>query len=596
MIQSPRCPFFSLLCALFLLCIHSSLSAQSLEEILQKHKEAVRSTEDTTFIQSTIAKGEMNISSIIAPITVWTSHHRSRMEATFNNLTMFFVQNDSLTWQYNPVTQQNVVTKKTHSKEGSMNLMKDDIIHYPDNGITLTLKGKVRLDSIPAYALKVVTREGERATFYIDRRNYLICAKETATDTAYFLNYVVREQYVYPSIIIQRSPAQNIQMTFSEMLLNPEIPDSLFFIPEHIVRQYKGEPTTDAVRALLNEGRALHGAGELEKALKVYDKAIKTDHTAAVLYNARGLVYMDLKKYYDAINDFSRALELAPSFANALNNRGLAKYNLNDFGNALEDFNQSLALDSTLAVAYSNRGLVYLQTEEYDKAHNDFLTATELDPDKAMYHYNLGVSAAEMGLYEKALGAYRKSMQLGMLTASVYNYKGVSEYQLEQYDSAVVSFLVAIKMDKESATYHENLGRTYYELAQYKDSEKQFQLSLEIDPDQHNLYNMLGLCSFSEENYKASIKRFSQAIELNPDNALYFDNRASAREELEDYEGAIADCSESIKLYPNDPAVFYKRGMLKIYTSKKIEGCLDLATANEMEYEPAHDAIIENCH
>ena len=65
---------------------------------------------------------------------------------------------------------------------------------------------------------------------------------------------------------------------------------------------------------------------------------------------------------------------------------------------------------------------------------------------------------------------------------------------------------------------------------------------------------------------------------------------------LEDYEGAIVDYSESIKLYPQDPNVFYKRGMIKLYTSKKIEGCLDLATANEMSHEPAREAIMKNCH
>ena len=65
---------------------------------------------------------------------------------------------------------------------------------------------------------------------------------------------------------------------------------------------------------------------------------------------------------------------------------------------------------------------------------------------------------------------------------------------------------------------------------------------------------------------------------------------------LEDYVGAVKDYSESIRIYPNDPHVFYKRGIIKIHTSQKMEGCLDLATANEMKYEPAREAIMKNCN
>jgi hypothetical protein len=65
---------------------------------------------------------------------------------------------------------------------------------------------------------------------------------------------------------------------------------------------------------------------------------------------------------------------------------------------------------------------------------------------------------------------------------------------------------------------------------------------------------------------------------------------------MEDYEGAIADYGESIRLYPNDASIFYRRGLLKIHTSKKLEGCMDLGTAHEMKYEPAKDAIMKNCN
>jgi tetratricopeptide (TPR) repeat protein len=104
------------------------------------------------------------------------------------------------------------------------------------------------------------------------------------------------------------------------------------------------------------------------------------------------------------------------------------------------------------------------------------------------------------------------------------------------------------------------------------------------------------LCKYKEENYKGAIKNFSKSIEMDGKNAAYYDNRAAAKEMIEDYEGAITDYGESIRVYPNDASVFYKRGLIKLYTSKKMEGCIDLGTAHEMKYEPAKDAIFQNCN
>jgi tetratricopeptide (TPR) repeat protein len=114
--------------------------------------------------------------------------------------------------------------------------------------------------------------------------------------------------------------------------------------------------------------------------------------------------------------------------------------------------------------------------------------------------------------------------------------------------------------------------------------------------DDAEAHNMIGLCKYREEDYSGAIKKFSRSIELAPKNAQYLDNRASAKEHIQDFEGAIADYSASIGLYPSDPEVYYKRGLVKIHTSKKLEGCMDLGTASEMKHEGAKEAIRKNCN
>jgi len=58
----------------------------------------------------------------------------------------------------------------------------------------------------------------------------------------------------------------------------------------------------------------------------------------------------------------------------------------------------------------------------------------------------------------------------------------------------------------------------------------------------------------------------------------------------------LRNYSEFINILPSDPEVLYKRGLVKIHTSQKLEGCMDLGTAKEMGFADASEAIIKHCN
>ena len=66
---------------------------------------------------------------------------------------------------------------------------------------------------------------------------------------------------------------------------------------------------------------------------------------SAETYFNRGLAKLELKDYYGAIADYTRAIELNPQYADAYNNRGYAKSNLKDYNGAIADMNEALRLD-----------------------------------------------------------------------------------------------------------------------------------------------------------------------------------------------------------------------------------------------------------
>jgi tetratricopeptide (TPR) repeat protein len=114
------------------------------------------------------------------------------------------------------------------------------------------------------------------------------------------------------------------------------------------------------------------------KALSYWNKAIRKNSKSAELYNNRGLAYYNLKKYQQAVKDFSQAIRMKPQEATAYNNRGNAYYEMFKYDLAETDFNKSIELNPDYASAYLNRGLVYYQLDNNPKACADFANACDL--------------------------------------------------------------------------------------------------------------------------------------------------------------------------------------------------------------------------
>lgn len=589
--------------AVFLLCLSfTGALAQSEKDIVSRYKTAVAKNLDESSLRSMVLSGNFIVQKIDLPVVIaYKPKNLMRFEATFQNLKFFQVTNDSLQWDYNPMTGVNKVTRIDKENNGikkrnsSFDFINYDLLHEPDKDHKLKLIGKEKLDSIEVYHLELTRSNKEKTLYYISTKNHLIYKIKDKDGFRYFANYTFQGGYVFPKFIIESNPEQYMEGRFHDFKYNQDLPDSLFVIPRQVLEEKKSLEKTK--NRLLDSADSLHGIAMDEKAIELYTKAIQSNDRNFRAYNSRGLARIGVKEYYEAIADFNKAIEINPSQSNvALNNRGLAKFYLGDKEGAVGDYTKSIELDKTFIVAIKNRGLAYIHLGKYELGANDFKDALKINPQDGEAHFKLGVALAQLEKLDEALASYQLARKCKFSNAELYNYKGVSEYQLEKYDSAKTDFQMAINLDPDNLQYIENLGRALFELEDYVAANEQFHLYLSKKDDQPEIINLVGLCKYRDENYKGAIKDFTRSIELNGNNATYFDNRAAAKEMVEDYTGAIKDYTESIRIYPNDASVFYKRGMIKIYTSQKMEGCLDLATSNEMKYEPAKEAIMKNCN
>jgi tetratricopeptide (TPR) repeat protein len=101
-------------------------------------------------------------------------------------------------------------------------------------------------------------------------------------------------------------------------------------------------------------------------------------------YYNLGLVYLDEKKYYEALSMFNKTVEIAP-----------------------KDFK-----------GYVQKGIAYRYLNMYEDAINSLLEATTLAPANADIIYQIGLVAEAQGDYENAIEIYKDALQYDPLFAS----------------------------------------------------------------------------------------------------------------------------------------------------------------------------------
>jgi tetratricopeptide (TPR) repeat protein len=153
-------------------------------------------------------------------------------------------------------------------------------------------------------------------------------------------------------------------------------------------------------------------SGDFVKAEKAFDKALSIDpkHVKSLVNASR--LFIDQKRYDDAVDRLTRAAEVDPESAEVQRLLGRTYHVQGKTEESIEAYEHAIDLNEDDAWSMNNLGLVLLEAKRIDEALPLFLRAVELKKNVAEFQNNLGLALEQTGSFGAAADAFGKALLL----------------------------------------------------------------------------------------------------------------------------------------------------------------------------------------
>ena len=224
-------------------------------------------------------------------------------------------------------------------------------------------------------------------------------------------------------ILLKKNKEINEQIESPQNPRNRVIAQKSIFVrpPYGFIKQYNviGIPK-DLKQSILAYLRKCHGISietiynDLHGFIK-YQKVTQRAH--AELYVGR--TDQSEKRYKQAIEHYTKAIQLDPQMARAYYNRGNAESNLANYEEALKDYSKAIQLDPYYSESFFNRANANADLCRFQAAIDDYDEATRLGSKNALF--NKGNILIVIGCFDEALQCYKEAELKGTDISGVSN-------------------------------------------------------------------------------------------------------------------------------------------------------------------------------
>lgn len=254
----------------------------------------------------------------------------------------------------------------------------------------------------------------------------------------------------------------------------------------------------------LSRAMVLHYLKYDEKAKIDIEKCISLQPYSLKPIFCRSIINVGLKDYDRALEDVDYCLEKNPNWADAYHQKGLIFMNMRKYTEALSNFDDAILHDAgQRAELFSDRGFAYYYIQNFEKAKEDFLYSLILKENDDVYLCLIDV-CYKMQQYEEGIEYANLLIKKNSRVESAIINRAYIYLVMERYKE-VENDLKSIEQScLELSSYHKVLSIYYMLTDQRSSAISSMNKAYELNPDDNDI-NLLK--SFLNKDKNAVKKR-----------------------------------------------------------------------------------------
>ncbi|HEU0305063.1 MAG TPA: CHAT domain-containing protein [Gaiellaceae bacterium] len=205
-----------------------------------------------------------------------------------------------------------------------------------------------------------------------------------------------------------------------------------------------------AAEALVERGGRLLDAGKIDDAVADFTRALELQPGLAAGHLGLGLAHADRSQLDSAITEYTAAIAADPDRAAAYRKRGDTFLKLERWTDAIADYDRLLELAPS-PLDQCSRGVAHRSRGDHDLAIGDFTQVVEELPEYALAYYFRAESYADQQKLSLAVADLDIAVFLSPRDAEVVHLRGFLHMAQRQLDLALADFDAALAIDPAHA-------------------------------------------------------------------------------------------------------------------------------------------------
>jgi len=260
-------------------------------------------------------------------------------------------------------------------------------------------------------------------------------------------------------------------------------------------------------------------AGEIEKAQRCYQQALKKAPKHPEALNLLGLTYRQMGYPKRAVGYIQRAIDLQPREASF--HTGLARARLDlgeDPDRLIEACDQALSLDPTEREAANIKGIALGRKGLREEAQALFKSLIAANPDYIDAYLNFGSILVDAGQPEQAVGAFASAISIAPNHPDLFVQRARARLALNQHEQSVAELSEALKRFPGNSDVAHEAARLMFNMNETDKGVILAEAALGSDPRNPHKALTLGAVYLMNRQPEKALEALQLAKKLAPDN------------------------------------------------------------------------------